>query len=51
MADNLVIAVREEAEEVVRRAKTEFVPIDDSPLKNSAFVDDVRATLGLTETE
>lgn len=41
MIDDLVIAVREEAEEVMRRAKTEFVPINESTLMLSGFVNDV----------
>ncbi len=34
-------ALREEAEEIMRRSKNEFVPIDKSTLKNSGFVNDV----------
>lgn len=34
-------ALREEAEEIMRRAKNEFVPVDKSTLKNSGFVNDV----------
>ena len=39
--DDVVIAIREEAEVIIRRAKQEFVPIDDSALKGSGFVNDV----------
>lgn len=34
-------ALREEAEEIMRQSKATFVPIDNSGLKNSGFVNDV----------
>jgi len=35
-------ALREEAEEIMRRSKNEFVPVDTGTLKNSGFVNDVQ---------
>lgn len=34
-------ALREEAEEIMRRSKTEFVPVNLGTLKSSGFVNDV----------
>ena len=41
MIDDVLIALREEAEDVMRRSITEFIPIDESTLKDSGFVNDV----------
>lgn len=41
MQDDVIVALRLEAEEIMRRSKTEFVPIDQSTLMLSGFVNDV----------
>ena len=41
MIDDVLIALREEAEEIMRRSKTEFVPIDESTIMLSGFVNPV----------